>query len=185
MNNDRKMLKELVDIGNRWRMTPVVDKDFVAMKNEFDAKLYEAIHYLDKPRPKIICLCGSTKFYEAFQKANYDLTMAGNIVLSVGHYPHQKTVRQRVKIDGCMGEQEAYVNTVVPVEHGETVGCTPEQKVELDKLHFKKIEEADEIFVLNVNGYIGESTTNEVNYALELGKPVRWLEPNMIPQKFC
>lgn len=104
-------------------------------------------------RPKIVCLCGSTRFYKAFQEANYRETMAGNIVLSVGFYMHASGAA-----------------------HGETWGCTPDQKVALDELHFRKIELADEVLVLNVNGYIGQSTSNELNHARSLGKHVRFLE---------
>ena len=103
--------------------------------------------------PKIVCLCGSTRFYTHFQEANYQETMAGNIVLSVGFYPRQGA-------------------------HNESVGCTPEQKKALDELYFHKIELADEILVLNVGGYIGESTRNEINHAAKLGKPIRYLEPS-------
>ena len=106
-------------------------------------------------RPPIVCLCGSTRFYDQFQKSNYDETMAGKIVLSVGFYPHS-TERA----------------------HGEQVGCTPEQKENLDRLHKQKIDLADEVFVLNVNGYIGDSTKSEVRHAIERGKPIRWLEPD-------
>jgi hypothetical protein len=101
---------------------------------------------------KIICLCGSTRFYEAFQQANYDLTMQGYIVLTVGHYPHS---------DGV---------------HGESVGCTPEQKVALDALHIDKVSLADEVFVLNIGGYIGDSTRREIRHAKKHLKPVRYLE---------
>jgi hypothetical protein len=104
-------------------------------------------------RPTIVCLCGSTRFYTAFQEANYRETMAGKIVLSVGHYPHSP-------------EQA----------HGETVGCTPEQKIALDALHMKKIDLADEVLILNVGGYIGESTRNELAHAITKGKVVRYLE---------
>lgn len=104
-------------------------------------------------RPKIVCLCGSTRFYSEFQRQNYLETMAGKIVLSVGFYPHAQNEM-----------------------HGEQVGITPEQKVALDFLHLRKIDLADEVFVLNVGGYIGESTTNEINYARNTGKPIRFLE---------
>lgn len=106
------------------------------------------------PRPMIVCLCGSTRFYDAFQKANYEETMAGKIVLTVGFYPHST-------------EQA----------HGESIGITPEQKQELDQLHFRKIEMADEVLILNVGGYIGESTRRELAHARNLGKQVRFLEP--------
>jgi hypothetical protein len=102
-------------------------------------------------RPIIVCLCGSTRFYDAFQRANYEETMAGRIVLSVGFYPHSSHV------------------------HGEGVGCTPEQKDMLDELHKRKIDLADEILVLNVVGYVGDSTASEIAYAREHGKPIRWL----------
>jgi hypothetical protein len=102
-------------------------------------------------RPTITVLCGSTRFYDAFQRANYELTMQGHIVLSVGFYPHSPDV------------------------HGEGVGCTPEQKEALDELHKRKIDLADEVLVLNLDGYIGESTRGEIDYAEKLGKPVRYL----------
>lgn len=103
--------------------------------------------------PIVVCLCGSTRFYEAFQRANYDETMDGRIVLSVGFYPHS-------------AEQA----------HGEAVGCTPAQKEALDALHMHKIDMADEILVLNIGGYIGESTAREIAHAERNGKRVRYLE---------
>jgi hypothetical protein len=105
-----------------------------------------------KPMPKIVCLCGSTRFYEAFMQANYEETMAGRIVLSVGFFMHRADT------------------------HNESVGCTPEQKIGLDELHKRKIDLADEVIVLNVGGYIGESTRSEIEYAQRLGMPIRYLE---------
>ena len=116
----------------------------------------EALGVVGLARPKIVCLCGSARFYDAFQKANYEETMAGKIVLSVGHYPHIK--------DGAV------------VEHGQNYGCTPEQKVKLDELHLRKIDMADEVLILNVGGYIGESTRRELDHAKGTGKVVRFLE---------
>jgi hypothetical protein len=112
--------------------------------------------------PKTICLCGSTRFYEAFQKANYDLTMQGHIVLSVGFY------RPSVESEA---ERQRYEH------HGESIGCTPAQKEALDVLHKQKIELADEILVLNVNGYIGDSTRSEIEHAKKTNKPVNYLVP--------
>jgi hypothetical protein len=103
-------------------------------------------------RPRIVCLCGSTRFYKEFQRANYEETMAGRIVLSVG-FLH------------AVGEA-----------HGETWGCTPAQKIALDELHKRKIDLADEVLILNVGGYIGLSTQSELEYAEALGKPIRFLE---------
>lgn len=104
-------------------------------------------------RPTIVCLCGSTRFYQEFQRANYEETMQGRIVLSVGFYLHSSEAA-----------------------HGEPWECTPEQKEALDELHKRKIDLADEILVLNVGGYIGESTRSEIKYARKIGRPVRFLE---------
>jgi nucleoside 2-deoxyribosyltransferase len=108
-------------------------------------------------RPTIICLCGSTRFYHAFQRANFEETMRGKIVLSVGFYA---------------GSPDQMV-----VEHGEGVGITPQEKEMLDQLHLRKIDLADEVLILNVGGYIGSSTARELGYAIESGKSVRFLEP--------
>lgn len=104
-------------------------------------------------RPVVVCLCGSTRFYTAFQEANYRETMAGNIVLSVGFYPHSS--------------KQA---------HGETIGITPEQKEALDQLHLRKVAMADEVLILNCDQYIGPSTAGELAYARSLGKTIRFLE---------
>jgi hypothetical protein len=106
-------------------------------------------------RPKIVCLCGSTRFYEAFQRANYEETMAGRIVLSVGFYPHATAEHG----------------------HGEGVGHDSTEKVMLDELHKRKIDLADEVLVLNIGGYIGHSTRSEIEYAAAHAKALRYLEP--------
>jgi hypothetical protein len=105
-------------------------------------------------KPTIVCLCGSTRFYKQFMEHNYLETMSGKIVLSVGFYPHA-------------------VNEM----HGEGVGITPEQKEALDQLHLRKVEMADEVLILNVGGYIGDSTRRELHHAQNHGKRVRFLEP--------
>lgn len=104
--------------------------------------------------PIIVCLCGSTRFYKDFLEQNYLETMAGKIVLSVGFYPHATAEM-----------------------HGEGVGITPEQKEALDQLHLRKVEMADEVLVLNRDGYIGSSTARELAHARTLGKVVRFLDP--------
>lgn len=104
-------------------------------------------------RPTIVCLCGSTRFYKEFQEANYRETMSGKIVLSVGFFGHSS--RQA---------------------HGQEVGTTENQKVMLDELHLRKIDLADEVLVLNVDNYVGDSTRREIAYAQANGKKIRWLE---------
>jgi hypothetical protein len=118
-------------------------------------------------RRKVVCLIGSCRFYPAFQEANFQETMAGNVVLSVGFYP------------GARQQDGALVSP--PPSDGANlwsdVGITPEEKEALDALHKDKIALADEVLVLNVGGYIGSSTRSELARAVELGRPVRWLVP--------
>lgn len=111
-------------------------------------------HALPVGFPKIVCLCGSTRFFSEYADANFRETLAGNIVLSVGCYRE--------------GYGPCNVQLFAPDES---------EKEALDRLHFRKIELADEILVINVGGYIGESTSREIAYATRLGKPVRYLIP--------
>ena len=99
---------------------------------------------------KVITLCGSTRFKDDFLLVQKDLTLKGNIVISVGLFGHA---------DG------EFVNVI-----------TPEVKVMLDDMHKRKIDMADEIFVINKDGYIGQSTRNEIEYAVKTGKKVNYLE---------
>ncbi len=96
---------------------------------------------------KVITLCGSTKFKKEFENTQKQLTLAGNIVISVGLFGHS-------------GDNEVWIE---------------ETKEMLDDMHKRKIDMADEIFVINVGGYIGESTKNEIKYAKEKGKRVNYL----------
>ena len=98
---------------------------------------------------KVITLCGSTKYKEDFLKVQKDLTLKGNIVLSVGLFSHS--------------EEDI---------------LSQETKEMLNDIHKRKIDMSDEIFVINVNGYIGESTKSEIEYALKTNKKINYLEPN-------
>jgi len=102
----------------------------------------------EEGRPRIVCLCGSARFSKAFRDANLTETLAGRIVLSIG----------------CDFKSD----------QGLKLG--DETKIALDVLHKRKIDLADEILVLNVGGYIGESTRSEIEHARATGKYVRWLE---------
>jgi hypothetical protein len=57
------------------------------------------------------------------------------------------------------------------------IEITEEQAKLFERLHYHKIDMSDEILVINVNGYIGESTKKEIEYAVRTGKKVRYLEP--------
>ena len=96
----------------------------------------------------VITLCGSTRFKDAFMEAQKRLTLEGNIVISVGLFGHS-------------GDDEVWTEGV---------------KQMLDDMHKRKIDMADSIFVINVGGYIGESTRSEIEYAIKNGKRVEYLE---------
>lgn len=104
--------------------------------------------------PAIVCLCGSTRFWRTFQEASLRETLAGKIVLSIG---------------AASGTDDEHFGNL-PKEEYDRV------KTMLDELHMRKIDLADEVLILNVDGYIGESTARELAYARSIGKPVRFLE---------
>ncbi len=81
-------------------------------------------------------------------EAQKSLTLEGNIVISVGLFGHS-------------GDDEVW---------------TEGTKEMLDDMHKRKIDMADEIFVINVGGYIGSSTRSEIAYAEAAGKTVKYLE---------
>lgn len=95
---------------------------------------------------KVITLCGSTRFKDDFERVNRELTLLGNIVISVGCFGHAGDI------------------------------FTDEQKIMLDDIHKRKIDMSDAIFVINKNGYIGTSTKSEIEYALQHKKQVIYME---------
>ena len=95
----------------------------------------------------IITLCGSTKFKDEYLEVQKQLTLQGHIVLSVGMFGHA---------DG--------------------VELSREEKVRLDNLHKEKINMSDAIFVINKDGYIGESTYSEIDWANRMNKEIYFLE---------
>ena len=106
----------------------------------------------ERVRPEVVCLCGSTRFKDAYYRENKRLTHEGKIVLSVGD----------------LDTSEAARAANVPME--------PALKIKMDVLHLRKIDLADSILVLNVGGYVGESTAREIEYARSTGKRIVFLE---------
>lgn len=104
---------------------------------------------------KVITVCGSTRFKNAFMEAQKQLTLQGNIVISVGLFGHS-------------GDDEVW--------EGMTEDTLTATKEMLDDMHKRKIDMADEIYVINVGGYVGSSTQSEIEYAKATGKAVRYLE---------
>ena len=99
---------------------------------------------------KVITLCGSTRFKDDFLREQKRLTLEGNIVISVGLFGHS-------------GDNEVWTENI---------------KVMLDDMHKRKIDMADEIFVINKDGYVGTSTKSEIEYAIKTGKNVVFMEQN-------
>ncbi len=123
-----------------------------------DAKT--ASHYqnyveLDPNRPKIICLCGSSRFIESFAVLAWEFEKEGCITLGLHYLP------------------PSYSQEFIPDHLAEHEGVAKR----MDELHLKKIDLTDEVFVINVGGYIGESTRREIEYATQKGKVIKYLEP--------
>ena len=106
--------------------------------------------------PIIVCLCGSTRFWRTFRQAGLQETLAGRIVLSIG---------------AASGTDEDHFGNLSRGEYDRV-------KAMLDELHLRKIDLADEVLILNVGGYIGESTRRELDYARVKGKVIRFWEDN-------
>lgn len=104
----------------------------------------------------VVTLCGSTRFKDEFMEVQKKLTLQGYIVISVGLFGHS-------------GDNEVW--------DGMDEGTLSKTKEMLDDMHKCKIDMADEIFVINVGGYIGDSTRSEIEYAKARGILVRYLEP--------
>lgn len=98
---------------------------------------------------RVVTLCGSTKFKKEFISVQKELTLKGYIVISVGMFGH--------------------------ADDDYNIVITDEIKSMLGDMHKRKIDMADEIFVINVNGYIGESTKSEIEYACRMGKEITYL----------
>lgn len=95
---------------------------------------------------EVACLCGSTRFRKEMDEWNRRLTLAGHIVLAPGVWVH------------------------------ESDDITEWDKERLDALHLAKINLADYVLVVNRDGYIGNSTRAEIEYADSIGKPVKFAE---------
>ncbi|MGE9693255.1 hypothetical protein [Streptomyces sp. NRRL F-5630] len=105
--------------------------------------------------PRIVAICGSTRFMTEMNEADLRETAAGRIVVK----------------PGCdMKSPHALWSDPVEAEA---------LKARLDALHRAKIRLADEVLV--VGDYIGDSTRAEIAYARSLGKPVRFTHPQVDP----
>lgn len=104
---------------------------------------------------RVITLCGSTRFKDQFMEAQKQLTLDGNIVISVGLFGHS-------------GDNEVW--------EGMDEDTLTKTKLMLDDMHKRKIDMSDGIYVINVGGYIGDSTRSEIEYTKRTGKDIQYLE---------
>lgn len=95
---------------------------------------------------KIITICGSSKFKEEILRIDAKLSLEGNIVISLG----------------CFG-------------HADELNLTRKQEAILERVHQEKMNMSDEIFVVNKDGYIGEHTERDIEYAKSRGLKIRYL----------
>ena len=100
---------------------------------------------------KVITLCGSTRFEAEFAEVNQRLTVDGCVVISLGMFGLPDLPGYDWTADGS------------------------DLKGRLSRVHFQKIRMADEVYIVDPGGYVGESTRREIAYAESLGKPVRYL----------
>jgi hypothetical protein len=100
---------------------------------------------------KVITLCGSTRFETEFAEVNQRLTMDGCVVISLGMFG----------LPDLPGD--------------DWTANSSDLKGRLDGLHLQKIRMADEVYIVDPGGYVGDSTQREIAYAESLGKPVRYL----------
>lgn len=112
-------------------------------------------------RYKVITLCGSTRFRNEFLDTMARLSLDGNIVVPVGVYGHS-------------GDAEKYG---IDYTNSET-------KTMLDDMHKRKIDMADAICVINKDGYVGDSTRSEIEYARAHGKDIMWMDEDAIPEEY-
>lgn len=108
-------------------------------------------------KPKIVCICGSSRFCDIAAVYAWKFEKEGKLALSMHLLPEWYAEETQKKERHHFAEQEGV-------------------RAVLDELHLRKIDLADEVFVINKGGYIGERTRIEIDYAREHGKPVSYLE---------
>lgn len=101
---------------------------------------------IHRKRPPVVTLCGSTRFKDEFRKAEAGMEGKGWCVFTVGFFAHA---------DGIPISEKA--------------------KQAADELHKWKISMSDWVYVVNPGGYIGDSTRSEINFAKDIGVPIRYL----------
>lgn len=114
-------------------------------------------------KPKIVVMCGSSKFADIMAVAEWLIE------------------RDELSITMGLNLIPAWYPDCPPDHLAEYEGCADE----MDELHLRKIDLADEIFVVDWDGYIGESTSREIKYAEKNSKHIRYFTKDIIGQQVC
>lgn len=110
---------------------------------------------LGLPRPKIVCLCGSSRFIWYFATIAWQFEKQGYITFGLHLLPANYTTEK---------------------VHADHIAEWEGVSAKMDDLHKRKIDLADEVFIINIGGYIGQSTASEIKYAKSKNKPINYLE---------
>lgn len=132
------------------------DEDTVTYHKEPQGNLTSS-----RERHKVVTLCGSTRFKDEFMKVATDLTREGYIVLMPHVFSHS--------------ESEDNLNHSLNPDKLLNMNLANSLNSELLNIHLAKIDMSDEIFVINKDGYIGDGTKQEIKYASDHGKIIRFL----------
>ena len=157
-NEQKERLKEIIDSLLNSNMGTTGELNYQEMM-----WFQETIHSLldeqpNEERPRVICICGSTRFADLHAVKRWEFERDGKAICLMINYLPQ-----------WYAEKEGWGG----LDHfGEKVG----NKDMLDELHMRKIDMADEVYVINFEGYIGNSTRNEIEYAEKTGRPVKYME---------
>ena len=110
-------------------------------------------------KPKVVTICGSTRFADLHAIKRWEFERTGEwIGLMINYFPPWYAEKQGWEGNDHFAEQAGI-------------------RKDMDELHFRKIDISDLVYVINKDGYIGDSTRNEINYAKKIGKPVEYMEP--------
>lgn len=104
---------------------------------------------------KVICLSGSTRFTNEMLELTWQFHLEGIVAIGWCVLPANHNA-DGSEVDHHLAEKEGVADL-------------------LDELHLRKIDLSDEVFVVNVGGYIGDGTRREIAYAKKTGKPVKYL----------
>ncbi len=105
-------------------------------------------------RPEIVCICGSSRFVAEMAIQAWELEKQGKIALGINLLPASYRPPE-----GLHDHHQAEAEGVKEI---------------LDTLHLRKIDQADRVLVMNIDGYIGDSTRDEIEYAARTGKPIEY-----------